>query len=247
MTFSEQDLALLSKLNLPVKPVAVGLFVKQPDGVDRLDENMYFCKMFKRARERSPFYTDIENHTCDAALYVLGMRDLPPPYESGQLGATLKIFKDPRVARRLYFFIPKLQKNSINYIAFSTLDRLPFEPDILVLAADTNQAEVLLRAMIYTTGQMWSSKFTPVIGCAWTIAYPYVTGELNYVIPGFESGMKDNKVFPEGLVLISIPFELVPSLLRNLEDIPWVLPTLQPDGAEFRKRVRIELGLEPAP
>ncbi len=247
MTFSEQDLALFDKLNLPVKPVALGLLFKQPEGIDRLDENMQCCKMFKRARERSPFYTDIENHTCDAALYVLGMKDLPPLYEGGQLGAALKVFKEPRTARRLYFSIPKLHKNTINYVAFSTLDKLSFEPDILLLAADTNKAEVLLRAMSYTTGQIWSSKFTPVVGCAWTIIHPYVTGELNYVIPGFEGGMKEYEVFPESYVLISIPFELVPSLLRNLEDMPWVLPTFQPDGAEFRKQVRIELGLEPAP
>lgn len=244
MTITEQDLAILNKLDLPVKPVALGLFLKQPEGIDRLDENMQCCKMFKRARERGPFYTDIENHTCTAALYALGMKDLPPAYESGQVGAALKLYKEPRIARRLYSFIPKLQNNTINYIAFSTLDKLSFKPDILLIASDINQAEVLLRALSYTTGQIWSSKFMPVLGCAWTIVYPYVTGKANYVIPSFEAGMKEFNVYPEGLLLISIPFELVPSLLQNLEDMPLVLPTFQPDGAAFRKQVNIELGLD---
>lgn len=247
MTFTKQDLAILSKFDFPVKPVAVGFLVKRPDGVDRLDENMSFCAMLKRAREGSPFYAGPENHTCEAGPYLLGMEDALQPYISGQFGAALKIFKTPRAARRLYFFVPKLQKNSINYVAFSTLDRLSFEPDVLVLAADASQAEILLRAMSYTTGKMWSSKFTAAVGCAWTLIYPYVTGELNYTITGFGTGMKARKVFPEGLVLISIPFELLPSILRNLQDMPWVLPTLQPGAEEFRKRVRIELGLEPSP
>ena len=55
MFITEQDLAILNKLNLPVKPVALGLFLKQPEGIDRLDENMPCCKMFKRAREGGPF------------------------------------------------------------------------------------------------------------------------------------------------------------------------------------------------
>ena len=244
MIFSEKELATLSKLNLPVKPVALGLFLKKPEGIDRLDEKMQCCKMFKRAREGYPFYTDIENHACDAALYALGMKDLPPAYEGREVGAALRLFKEPRVARRLYFYMPKLQKNTINYIAFSTLDRLTFRPDVLLFGSDTNQAEILLRAIHYSTGQMWSSKFTPVLGCAWTIVYPYVTGEVNYVIPGFEGGMKEFQVFPDGFVLTSIPFEIVPSLLQNLEEMPLVLPTFKPDGQEFRKQIRTELGLD---
>jgi uncharacterized protein (DUF169 family) len=245
MVISKQELAILDKLELPVKPVALGLFLKQPEGIDRLDEKMQCCKMFRRARERDPFYTDRENHTCSAALYSMGMKDLPPAYESGDVGARLKMFKEPRIARRLYSFISKIQKNTINYVAFSTLDKLSFKPDVLLLASDTNKAEIILRALSYTTGKMWSSKFTPVLGCAWTIVYPYVTGEVNYVIPSFEAGMKEFNVFPEGFVLISIPFELLPSLFRSLEDMPQVLPTFQPSGPEFRKQLQIELGLSP--
>ena len=42
MAFSEQDLAILSKFDFSVKPVAVGFLVKRSDGVDRLDENIYW-------------------------------------------------------------------------------------------------------------------------------------------------------------------------------------------------------------
>jgi uncharacterized protein (DUF169 family) len=231
MIFSTQDLAVLSKLNLSVKPIAIGLFLERPNGIDRLDENMRNCEMFKKVRERGPFYTDLENHKCDPALFAMGMKDLPPTYESGERGTEITVFKEPRIARRLYSYVPTLKKNTVNYIAFSTLENLNFRADILLLAADTNQAEILLRATNYTTGHVWSSKVTPVLGCAWIIVYPYVTGEVNYVIPSFCAGMREFRIFPEGFVVVGMPFELVPSLLRNLEEMPVALPRTRPVGS----------------
>jgi uncharacterized protein (DUF169 family) len=123
------------------------------------------------------------------------------------------------------------------------LDKLIFDPDVLVVLAKTSQTEVLLRAMSYRTGKMWSSKSTAIIGCAWLFIYPYITGELNYTVTGLSHGMKRRKLFPEGMQLVAIPFDLLPSMLQNLKDMPWVLPSMEPDGAEFFKRVATELGL----
>ncbi len=128
-------------------------------------------------------------------------------------------------------------------MAFSPLNQLDFDPDVLVILAQTNQTEILLRAMSYRTGQMWSSKFSAAIGCAWVFVYPYLTGELNYVMTGLGHGMKRRKLFPEGRQLVSIPFDLLPSLLQNLQEMPWPLPAFQPDGIEFVQQLVNELGL----
>ena len=97
--------------------------------------------------------------------------------------------------------------------------------------------------MSYRTGQMWSSKFSAAIGCAWILVYPYLTGELNYVMTGLGHGMKRRKLFPEGRQLVSIPFDLLPSLLQNLQEMPWDLPACQPDGNQFVQQLVNELGL----
>ena len=133
----------------------------------------------------------------------------------------------------------------VNYVAFSPLDKLPFEPDVLIILAETNQTEILLRAMSYKTGKMWVSKFSPAIGCAWTYIYPYLTGELNYFITGLGHGMKRRKLFPEGRQIISIPFDLLSSLLQSLQEMPWVLPAYKPDGLEFVRRLLAKLGITP--
>ena len=245
MTLTKKDLAILDKFNFDVQPVAVMFSVKQPGQLDRLGEKMAFCEMLKMAQEGNAFYADAENHTCEAGRYVLGQADPSEPFISGEFGAGLKIFEGTRAASRLYLHLPKIGRGVVNFVAFSPLNKLPFEPDVLILLANTNQTEILLRAMSYRTGQMWLSKFSPAIGCAWIYTYPYLTGELNYITTGLGHGMKRRKLFPEGLQLVSIPFDLLSSLLQTLQDMPWVLPAYKPDGQEFVRRVLIELGLAP--
>jgi hypothetical protein len=46
--------------------------------------------------------------------------------------------------------------------------------------------------------------------------------------------------------IISIPFDLLPSLLETLKEMPWVLPAYQADGPEFFKRLLRKLGIAPA-
>jgi uncharacterized protein (DUF169 family) len=243
MTLAKKDLAILDKFDFIVQPVGVMFSVKQPDQVDKLSEKMAFCEMLKLAQEGNAFYADTENHTCDAGRYVLGQEDALEPFISGEFGAGLKIFEGTRAASRLYHYIPKIGRGVVNYVAFSPLDKLTFDPDVLVLLTNANQTEILLRAMSYRTGKMWVSKFSPAIGCAWVYIYPYLTGELNYAITGLGHGMKRRKLFPEGLQLISIPFDLLPSLLQTLQDMPWVLPAYEPDGMEYVQRLMNELGI----
>ena len=245
MTLTKKDVAILDKFDFDIRPVGVKFLVKRPDTVKRLDENMALCEMLKRAQEGSAFFVDEKNHTCEAGLYVLGQADAPEPFISGQFGAGLQIFDGPRSASRLYLHIPKIGRGVVHYVAFSPLDTLPFEPDLLILLANASQTEVLLRAMSYRTAKMWVSKFTPAIGCAWTYIYPYLTGELNYSVTGLGHGMKRRNLFPEGRQIISIPFDLLSSLLQTLRDMPWVLPAYKPDGKEFVRQLLVELGIAP--
>jgi uncharacterized protein (DUF169 family) len=242
MTLTEDNLAILERFHFDIQPVGVKFLAEQPDAFGRLAENVAFCEMLKRAMDGHAFYADLDNHTCPAGPYVLGQADAKRSFISGQFGAGLKIFEEPRAASRLYLYIPHIGRGVVNYVAFSPLDKLAFEPDVLVLLANTSQAEILLRAMSYRTGRMWSSKFSSAIGCAWILVYPYLTGEPNYTSTGLGHGIKRRKLFPEGLQLISIPYDVLASLLQTLQVMPWDLPAYAPDGPEFVRQVLIELG-----
>jgi uncharacterized protein (DUF169 family) len=245
MTLTKKDFVIFEKFEFDVQPVGVKFLAKRPESIERLDETMALCEMLKKAQEGNIFYADKENHTCDAGPYVLGQADAPEPYISGEFGAGLRIFEEPRSARRLYQYIPKIGKGVADYIAFSPLSKLLFDPDVLIILSKTSQTEILLRAMSYRTGQMWSSKYSAAIGCAWVFVYPYLTGKLNYAMTGLGHGMRRRKLFPEGQQLMSIPFDLLPSMLQTLRDMPWVLPAYKPDGMEFVRRLLAKLGITP--
>jgi uncharacterized protein (DUF169 family) len=244
MTINKKNLTVLERFDFEVPPVGLKFLRRQPEGIERLEGKAAFCEMLKKAQEGNIFFAAAENHSCEAGLYVLGQAEAPGPYISGEFGAGLKIFEEPRSAGRLYHHLPRIVKEVVNYVAFSPITKLPVDPDILVILAGTTQTEILLRAMSYRTGRMWTSKFAPAIGCAWIFVYPYLTGELNYVVTGLGHGMKRRKLFPEGRQLISIPFDLLPSILQTLEEMPWEPPACQPDGLEFVKKLIDDLGLE---
>jgi uncharacterized protein (DUF169 family) len=244
---TKEDRAVLDEFGFDVSPVGVKFSAKRPDTVERVAEKMAFCEMLKKAQQGNAFFADGENHACEAGLYVLGQADSPEPFISGEFGAGLRIFEEARSASRLYLHIPKIGRGVVHYVAFSPLDKLSFDPDLLILVADADQTEILLRAMSYRTGEIWESKFTAAIGCAWTYVYPYLTGKLNYTITGLGHGMKRRKLYPEGRQVISIPFDLLPSMLRTLREMPWVLPAYKPDGQEFVGRLLSKLGMTKTP
>lgn len=180
--------------------------------------------MLKEAQEANSFYATKETFECKVGPSILGMIEPDPIFKSGLVGVKLGVFEDARANKRIYQQIPVLERNSVNYVAFASIDRLSFEPDVLIVTANTSQAEIILRAISYTSGSMWHVKGTTVIGCAWLFLYPYLSGDLNMTITGFSHGMKARRLFPEGLVLISIPYNMLSLFVQNLQNMEWDLP-----------------------
>ncbi len=237
-----QDLSIFNKLDFERPPVGVKFLPTRPEGIEQLDKALSFCEMIKEAQERgTPFYFAKENETCFGKA-LLGMEDLPSYAEGGQVGIRLEIFQEARANSNLYQHLMLLPKGIVNYVAYATLDKLAFEPDLLILMASTSQAEIVLRAMCYTTGEIRESRTTGVLGCAWIYNYPYRSGKVNYTVTGLAFGMKAKEVFPEGWILISIPYNWIPIIAHNLKEMKWVLPSYTEGRERFliRERANIE-------
>ena len=110
-------------------------------------------------------------------------------------------------------------------MVFSPPDKVTFDPDVLILMANANQAEIVLRAMAYSNGELYESKMSMSLSCSWLFVYPFLSGKVNYMITGFGHGTRARGVFPEGWILISIPFNWIPTITRNLQEMEWVLPS----------------------
>ena len=244
MVLTKKDFAILEDFKFDIQPVAVKYFVRTPEDIKHIEQKMTFCEMLVKAQKGDTFYSNSKDHTCGAGSYVLGQIDAEGPFISGEFGAGLGVFCDNRAASRLYHYIPHIARNVVNYVAFSPLDKLSFDPDVLLILASISQAEILLRAMSYKNGQMWSSRYSAAIGCAWLLVYPYLSGEINFITSGLGFGMRRRKLFPEGLMFISIPFDRLPSMMETLREMPWVPEPYKANGAEFARQLLIRLGLE---
>ncbi len=246
ITPAKNDWSILEKLELDNPPVGVKYSLKPLRGISKLDKKLSLCEMLRAAIDGNSFYAAAKYHVCEAGLHVLGQTKIAEQYLSGAYGAGLEVFRDKRTARKLYEYIPRMPEGVVKYVALSPIGRMAFDPDLLIILADTRQAEILLRAMSYGTGKMWHSRYSSAIGCAWLFAYPHLNGEINFVATGLGFGMRRRKLFPEGLHFISIPFDRLPYILQTLREMPWVPRPYQPGGLEFVKRLRIKLGLDKA-
>lgn len=244
MYFSEEDLAKFEELNFPQKPVAVGLSIKKPEGVERLDEKIRLCDMVSLARVRDPFYTESEHHTCEAGWSVLGYGDPPQQFKSGTFACELTGFKTARAGSRPYHHNPKLIKKQINYVAFSTLDKLTFEPDLLLLCTDEMSTLRVLRALVWSTGKTLESRVTLTMECSWYIAYPYISGEVNHFPGSVGYATHRAKTWEPGETAVCIPYEKVQMLMENLRDIPRWEPAMDEEGMKFKQDIRENLGLD---
>jgi uncharacterized protein (DUF169 family) len=239
MATKSQDYSVLDKFNFERKPVGVKYMITKPEGIKRLGKELNFCEMIKEAQEGNAFYVGPNDWVCvGIEQVILGMKDPEPILVSGMFGGEEGLFSDANACRSMYQYFPRLPKDSVQYVAFAPIDKLTFEPDLLIITADTMQAQTILRSVNFSTGEPFVSKATPVVACAWIYIYPVVTGELNYFVTGLGLGMQALNIFPPGLFLISIPYQRIATALENLKNMPYSpTPTPGPGGDAHRKRV----------
>jgi uncharacterized protein (DUF169 family) len=234
-----RDYSALDKFKLARKPVGVKFLITRPQGIKRVAKELNFCEMLKEAQENDPFYVGPDDWVCvGVEQMILGMKDPEPVLASGLFGGEEGLFKNTSSCRAMYQYLPRMPKGAVRYVVLAPLDKLTFDPDVLVITADIRQAQALLRSINYSTGQPFVSRATPVVACSWIYVYPVVSGEMNYFVTGLGLGMQAMDIFPPGLFLISVPFQQLSIMLENLKEMPWnPNPPPPPGGPAHRKRV----------
>ena len=232
MSISKENLSIFNNFGFTIQPIGLKFLLTKPKGEARLDKTLSFCEMFKEAQEATkPFYTDFNNHICGggpASLGQGGVRpDITAAIHAGMLGPKLGIFKDAMANRRTLLSYPKLEKDTVNYVLFAPLNKLSFNPDIFLITAKPRQAEIILRASSYINGAVWETKNTNIVGCSWLTIYPFLSGKINYTMTGLCFGMIARELWPEGLILLSIPNDLLHNVAKNLQDMEWELKNYQ--------------------
>jgi len=213
------DYSILKTIGFSLPPIGVKFSFFRPEGIPPLEKDSCrsLCEILKlsQAENRSFYFSKEHNETCVGKI-VLGMEDMEPFASSGQIGPRLGVFDEARCNQHIYQFVPKLDRGTVNYVMFAPAELLTYEPDVLVVSANPGQAEIVMRAMTYSTGQMYKSSCTPVIGCSWMLIYPYLSAEVNFIVPALVHGLHGRELYPPDTLLIGIPYRWIPIILSNL-------------------------------
>jgi uncharacterized protein (DUF169 family) len=224
------DLSIYEKFDFERPPIGVKYLFFKPDQMSSIQpgKSLSLCEILVEAQNSAyPFYFDRQYGEACVGKILLGMQEMEPFAESGQIGESLQIFQEARANYAFYQHVPRFDKNVVNYVAFSSIDKLKFEPDLLIITADHSQAEIIMRSMTYSTGELYNSRTTPVMGCSWIFIYPFQSGKVNFIIPDMIHGMKGRELFPPNSVILSIPYPWIATMTKNLKEMTWHLPSHQ--------------------
>jgi uncharacterized protein (DUF169 family) len=230
------DFAVLGGLGLSRRPVGVKFLPYRPEGIERIGTDLNFCQMLAEAQTSRPFFVQREDFHCVEPM-ILGMEALDPVPLSGLVGEIDDLYEELRANQKVYSAVPRMLPGSVKCVVFSSVDQITYDPDVLVVTTDDfDQARIIMRSSVYSTGDAWSSKGTPVLACSWMYVYPYVSGEVNYTVTGLSMGMQTLQVLPPGLMVISIPWQKLPMILANLRKMNWHPPSEAVTGEAHKKR-----------
>lgn len=242
---SDENKKTLMALPCKYVPVAVKFYAVKPENFGlkykHTDKRMSLCQFVSYAQKtHSSFYIDKTNEDCMGRT-VLGMVQEPPLGASGQAGFDFGVFRNQDANSRLYYNIPTAIRDTINYVIFSPIDQCEFNPDVVVFVGDTDMADIVMRATSYISGDLWESKSSSVLSCAWTYMYTWLSGKVNHCQTGMHHGMGRRKVYPKGLHIVSVPYQKLDEVCLALRQMDWQLISFRPndkDQEELRRRMR---------
>ncbi|CAN5139313.1 hypothetical protein BH24ACT1_BH24ACT1_01320 [soil metagenome] len=139
----------LDSLGLSGVPVAIAFLTDPPAGVARWDEGEVAagCAFWRHARAGRTFYTESVDHRhCAVGSHVHGLS--LPEGQAGDLPASIELmvsagYLDPDEVPA----IPTVA-NSPRYVAYGPAGQVPFDPDVVVVAATPAQAMMLHEASL---------------------------------------------------------------------------------------------------
>lgn len=227
--FGERERSIFAKLNLPYEAVAVKFCRNRPEGYEQAQEQEMLCAFLKKAQTGGDaFYIGVDNETCMGKV-VMGMAELETNHGSGQVGQEMGVFRTAAANARLYYEAPTFKRGTVNYVLFCPVSKCSFSPDLVVCVADTDSGQLLLRASSYRSGDLWESKCSFVMSCAWTYVYPYISGKINHLFTGMHLGLRIKGLYPAGLHILSIPYQKLDEVVDSLYEMEWTPAGLRQD------------------
>jgi uncharacterized protein (DUF169 family) len=155
-----------------------------------------------------------EDSSCVLGAMALGLEKRLPHYTKGNL--CIDLYTENLAAGRLSEeSVPKLPEGEYVGVVFAPLNRTTFEPDSIVIYANSAQIMRLGQAYLWKRGGTLKSEFRGRIDCADVTIAPVLTGEPQMIVPC--TGDRIFAQVQDHEVAFSFPFSLMDDIISGLE------------------------------
>ena len=210
----EKGTLLGSLLQLDYPPIAISLGRVPPPDLSKLKGKMEFCRMWAEVQKGKSFFVTAENHDCFPGEYHLGLRDWSDKEYVCRFWVE-QVYAFSRSAIEKYITgLPHLKRELVTLICLSPMEKASFEPDLVLVRCNPEQAMLLLWAYSYNTGELVYGN-TGTAMCSTLVIRPYLTKKPSFTIgdPGgrYIVGLSGEEI------MVSIPYSLFDVMVETLQ------------------------------
>lgn len=206
-------------LKLEREPVAIKWSVREPRDINKEEEKSRFCTKLYKAMQGEVFYATAEEEECMGGLRYAGLKnpkEFPKNMQSGSFLVPAGVYKSIPAVQRSWTNNVAVEPEIFPAIIFSPLLKAEFEPDVIFLVLNPEQAMMILHANAYDSGSHGLGADSGPI-CSSMAAAPYLTGKVTY---GFgDIGSRRNMDISADEVMVSIPATDLKRIVANLEEM----------------------------
>jgi uncharacterized protein (DUF169 family) len=128
------------------------------------------------------FYATAEEQMCKGGAAAIGLMEAPEKIKTGEFYQSLGRFSSLGSAKRTMESIPKIDP-MMKAIIYAPLEKVNFNPDVIVVISSPAQAMRLAQAMVYTRGGRVEASFSGIQSvCADAVAGPFVNNTANFTL-----------------------------------------------------------------
>jgi uncharacterized protein (DUF169 family) len=206
-------------LKLDQDPVAIKWSVRAPKNIPKEKGKSRFCTKLDKAAKGEIFYSTVEEEDCMGGIRYSGMKDkkeLPTNMQSGAFLVPAGVYKSIPAVQRSWKNNMAIESGIFSAVIFSPLSKADFEPDIIFLVCNSEQAMMILHANAYDSGSHGLGADSGPI-CSSMAAIPYLTGKVTY---GFgDIGSRRNMTLKPEDVMVTIPAGDLERIISNLTEM----------------------------
>jgi uncharacterized protein (DUF169 family) len=218
--WEELDGKLMKFLRLATFPVAVKLLenneeLKTTKFLKKPDEKIAICQLFSYARYYGwTMGCTKEDNLCPLAEIALGFDKAHKLFEEGAFFIG-RYNETKEAAKKTTATMPKLPEGKFNAILTGALNRVDFDPDLILIWGNSAQIMRIIQGYLWKKGGRVSmSTFCDGV-CADTISNALLTGELQIAFPCL--GDRRFGMAMDTDLIASIPFQILDEILEGME------------------------------